>query len=927
LKQHSFFNNNKWIDSPPTVVVVPVISISISMTATPPTDQPQGADDGDRHKKEQDPIPRSQLSEATDEENVPVSRHDDDNDEKEPPTSSERTRDEVMETEMSLCPADSANITSTPVVALGRNDDDNTETHDDASPPQEATPPDNDAVTNMEEAFNPPTEDGLQSSDLRHAEEDARTTSAPFSIPTKKEGKDLSTQPPVVAVVDREVTDENSEPSPVELEASTDADNKAATATATATLTATVTEKEMPENQGVTRIVDEVASRSDAPTILTNNDERRERPKPEHWLPPRRLETTLPMDSTAIMDTDPKEAGTADAVLDMALDFILPSSAPPEPPEPPARIFSSCDDDDEGGAVFAPFKTLRSKKKVKKRKQLLVKISMTFFSDGKIDETKKDEAGDCIPTPLSAFRSDIFNASVEEQLAQAEAELEDSLSFFRDSHEDQDPAFAAFLKSQKRKQIEAKLKALELEDEDGRKEIDSVINSQMKSKQASTDDQFERFKARKAAEEKQAMAKLLTLYNEKVASNQAKINQGLEELKKRRTAESQRFQAQHRQQVAQRNLPEHIASQEWANLEQQLSNKHRRQVQEFMGKGEDVKKRTESDYRREMAKIRNNFEKQVQDVETNRRSIYQKISAGYQQIRQRYIKRHLQKIGKKRELLESALSENDCVVGVVADQGKEGSKDNSKHSKEKQSALRPPSPIKSSGDGLDTFPFEKSGAASRHKHRKGVLSQISKQLSVEIHNEGVWMAVLQEKKDPKKNEQSSDPHTESDQKLFLPWGIKARDFLESIICGEIPSALESGDFDFGESVAMNGGHLRCILTDLRTSDETARMQRVQSASEQPNVATASLEQKALELQAAYNNADKIHANLEKDEKDTMIQIKDAMQDYEAKKLHWENFRSKFAEYWGAGEYDPTVVGQQRHRKTNMSWKMGTLSHK
>ena len=101
---------------------------------------------------------------------------------------------------------------------------------------------------------------------------------------------------------------------------------------------------------------------------------------------------------------------------------------------------------------------------------------------------------------------------------------------------------------------------------------------------------------------------------------------------------------------------------------------------------------------------------------------------------------------------------------------------------------------------------------------------------------------------------------------------------------------------------MNGGHLRCILTDLRTSDETARLQRVQCLSEQPDVATASLEQKALELQAAYNNADKIHAKLEKDERDTMIQLKDAMQDYEAKKLHWENFRTRFQEFWGPGEF-------------------------
>jgi hypothetical protein len=639
----------------------------------------------------------------------------------------------------------------------------------------------------------------------------------------------------------------------------------------------------------------------DQPTV-TENGARRERPKSDHSpgiTPMNAVEVpalleSMQQDSTD-MEVDPHEATeTPEATVTEVLDFVLP-------PTVPAKIFSSCEDD-ETGDVFAAFKKVSHAKKSSKKRPLPVKVSIAVSWDTKEDEKKEEDAGNHSPNPPSTFRCDILNVSVKEQIAQAEAELEDSLSFFRDSHEDQDPAFAAFMKSQKRKRIEAELKALELEDEAGRKEIDAVVGSQIKSKQASTDDQFERYKAKKAAEEKQAMAKLQTMFNDKVVSNQSKINQGIEVLKKRHSTEAQRYLAQHRQQVAQRSLPEHIASQEWANLQQQLNNKHKSQVQEFMGKGEDVKKRTEAEYRREMAKIRSQYEKQVQDVENNRRVIYQKIFAGYQQIRQRYVKRHLQKIMKKREVLENALGEKD-TPSTLDVETKLHSKDDSRSSQEEHLALQPPSPIKSSGHGLDTFPYEKSGAAARHKHRKGVLSQISKQLSVEIHNEGVWMAVLQEKKEEKKKEQPSDPHTESEQKLFLPWGIKARDFLESIICGEIPSELELGDFDFGDSVAMNGGHLRCVLTDLRTSDETARMQRVQAVGEQPNIETAALEQKAIELQAAYNNADKVHAKFEKDEKDITPQVKEAMQDYEAKKLHWDNFRSKFGKFLGPGAYE------------------------
>lgn len=625
--------------------------------------------------------------------------------------------------------------------------------------------------------------------------------------------------------------------------------------------------------------------------VSTENDIRRERPKVD----------TSRQDSAA-MNVDVEEVvQEAEATVDAVMDVDPPTRPLPKKP---ANIILSCQDN-EDEKIFAAFKKDLHKKTGKKSKvkPFLVKITSAVLQDT-IEEEKKDEAGDIVADRVSAFRSDILHWSVEEQVAQAEAELEDSLAFFQESHEDQDPAFAALIKSQKRKQIETELKALELEDQVGRREIDSVINSQMKNKQNSTDEQYERYKTKKAGEEKQAMAKLQKLFNDKVASNQSKINQGIQVLKKRHSTEGQRFLAQHRQQVAQRNLPEHLASQEWANLQQQLSNKHKRQVQEFMGKGEEVKKRTEADYHREVAKIRSQYEKQISDVESNRRAIYQKIFSGYQQIRQRYLKRHLQKIKKKRDALNIALAEmNDSPQ--VEDEGetkKERAKDVTKSSKEDKMALRLPSPIKSSGEGLDVFPYKKAGAASRHKHRKGVLSQISKQLSVEIHNEGVWVAVLKENKDEKKKEPSNDPHTESDQKLFLPWGVKARDFLEAIICGEIPYVLDSGEFDFGETVPMNGGHLRCVMTDLRTSEVTAQMQRVQAAGEQPNVEAAALEQKARELQAAYSKAESIHAKFEKEEKDITPTVKEAIKDYESKKLHWENFRSKFAKFLGPGTY-------------------------
>ena len=116
-----------------------------------------------------------------------------------------------------------------------------------------------------------------------------------------------------------------------------------------------------------------------------------------------------------------------------------------------------------------------------------------------------------------------------------------------------------------------------------------------------------------------------------------------------------KYLQQHRQQVQQRRLPEQIANSEWATVSQRLRAKHQRQLQEFAAKGEEVKRRCESEFNRDKAKLRKQHEKRLRDVEANRQSIYGRMYSGYQQLRQRYMKRYLQKMHKKREILEQEL--------------------------------------------------------------------------------------------------------------------------------------------------------------------------------------------------------------------------------------------------------------------------------
>jgi hypothetical protein len=603
--------------------------------------------------------------------------------------------------------------------------------------------------------------------------------------------------------------------------------------------------------------------------------------------------------------SDEIQPGTPDAGTAAQAPVDVPPLTPNRKPVViPQWDIESESDEDENVDYFGAFNKTSSTKS--KKKSTLVKIA-TLASKPKDKHANKDNCKDKVQQPYSkpVFVGASFNDYGYEE------GLEDSLDFFKEPHEEQDPAFVEFQKAQKQKVYASELKMLDVEDEAGKRQIEELISEQLKEKQVNTDRSLEKYKARTAAEEKKDMQRLLQMCDDKSASNQDKINQGVQVLRKRHQQESQKVQQHHRQQVQQRRLPEPMATAEWGAVSQRLRAKQQRQLQEFAGKGEEVKKRTEDEYKRDQDKLRKQYEKRTRDIESNRQSMYARIYAGFQQLRQRYIKRHLHKMVKKREELLRLIKDEPAVTSSKKE-ASPSPRDIVKSTIEDRVKLRPPSPLKTSGDWIKETSHERSGAATRHKHRKGVLSQISKQLSVEIHNEGIWISVLVDKNGDidaeknKKNDPSSNDakngEAKPDDNEFIPWGIKARDMLESIICGEIPHGYGSDRFAFGETIQLYGGHIRCVMTDLRTSDETASKQRAAAVQEFETVSMATLEKKKTEMIALASNAEKSFARAEKEEKEIGLKIGEAEKDLEKMKRNLQNFQTKFAKYLGAGTF-------------------------
>jgi hypothetical protein len=587
------------------------------------------------------------------------------------------------------------------------------------------------------------------------------------------------------------------------------------------------------------------------------------------------------------------------------------------------------DNDDESDDTSDPFaafnrghtRTNNAKKVGRSGKSLLqirIKSSVSNLLKGQVssdsdDAAKEKNAGGDIANPNIALDTDDYNPSEPNETAldmanmlagldfdlaeEEERELEDSLRFFEEPHEDQDPENQKFEQEQKRTRILADLQKLDDEEKAGRLEIDRFVSEQHNERRASTERSVERYKKNKIDdEEPKELEKLKQLFKEKINHSQSKIHQGMQVLRKRHADDSQRLVQQHRQNMQRRNMSEQVANAEWAQLSHQLRQKHQNQMTEFARKGEELKLKTEEDYNSQVTKIKKKYEARLRDVEHNRLSINARLFAGFQQMRSRYLKRYSHGIAKRREALQRELtllddSQDDEEQAKVDDHEK------GKNEKEVKPSLRPPSPLKSCGSCFTESSHALSGAALRHKHRKGVLSQIPKQLSVEIHNEGVWVSKMSEKKGDEKKEDD-----ESEKRHFIPWGCKARELLHSIVCGEIPLFFESDKFQLGDTVAMNGGHIRCVMTDLRTSDETASAQRADSVLEQHAAVVRKMETEKAELIRNIDIVEKDIDTLNRQRGELEAKMASNNKDLEKSRSNLMAVREKYAKYFDAGKF-------------------------
>lgn len=308
----------------------------------------------------------------------------------------------------------------------------------------------------------------------------------------------------------------------------------------------------------------------------------------------------------------------------------------------------------------------------------------------------------------------------------------------------------------------------------------------------------------------------------------------------------------------------------------------------------------------------------MKEIEVSRQKLSAKAHAQLQQLRQKYLKRHLQRIMKEKEVL---LPDPRAVAEANEDEGsahdplstspnrvaasnttpREVAK-----STTQRAELHPPAPIESKQPWAEHL-SDPSGAAARHKHRKNVMSQTARQLSLEIHNEGIWMSTVLESNSGddknKKTGESSAAATGLGDHEFIPWGTKAHNILTAIVCGEIPAGCErilEKHPQAAELMRLQGGQVRCIVTDMRTSLETASLQRSKSLKEQDEVQLKALEVKVTKLNQQATDAEKALHALTAREKEQTTAFLSATEEVKNAQRIQEEFKAKFKSFLGPG---------------------------
>jgi hypothetical protein len=489
-------------------------------------------------------------------------------------------------------------------------------------------------------------------------------------------------------------------------------------------------------------------------------------------------------------------------------------------------------------------------------------------------------------------------------------EKEDSLAFFNETHEDQDPDCIAFVKQRERKRLEMELSRIEQEDAAGKLSVEAVLEEKCKEQNVTFQRKIEKLRSDMLAKQKLQREQLSARHKKQIEHDRDKIQQAAKWIKQKQEQEVQsllfkRQQAQQQGQV--------ISEERWSQISQQLNTHHQSRVKQLRAKESELSGKSEKESKSQTVQLHEHHEKRKKDMEEFMQKLHVRFLSQQQQQRRMRLKQHEDRMKQQRQeillkLQNHASKEVDKKMEESVN--KRGNDLTSGHDIDGEDTPKSRSSRDTTADRSTAATSGGFGAVARQKRRKTVTTGTPVQLALEIHNEGIVILTRNDSDKQKKNDSTGDQTDRSKSESgrnteFIPWGVKARDILYSAVCGEVPLGYECDRLDSGGHVTLQGGQIKCMISDLRTSDETAASQRVMSKKElDKNVVSSeivNLEKKMSELKQGKAEADHRCGRAITSEQECSDALAKAVRAYEKAGQDQLAFKRKAHRYFQAGK--------------------------
>lgn len=495
----------------------------------------------------------------------------------------------------------------------------------------------------------------------------------------------------------------------------------------------------------------------------------------------------------------------------------------------------------------------------------------------KINNMKKSTAED-VSSKHSHFKPpELPPQFLPDPYSDPERELMDALEVWADAEDSDDPAVCEWIRQRGATDQQVKLAALVERDATERKDIEKIVAELFQEEHRRATTEWEAHTQRLMTEQKLTLRRMEHGIQKRRADIHRQVNEGMELMHQK-----------HQDKLATVQREEHRAH---------LQAKHRREMESFQAKGSDMKNKMEGEHTKNQEKVRKHFHDRLEKEEHNKKAARQKLVQNFRMLQNRYFKQHAQRMAKEKAAILEATTNPDpssktslepdtmmSSTSTGADQSSVTAND----------CLKPTEPMKSCPSWCSE---QTAGGVARHRHRKGITSSLTRQLSIEIHNEGVWMSTIS-------SNMSADsgvaPHSE-----FIPWGTtKVSEVLDAIVCGEIPLRCE-GLLEMhpqaAELAIAQGGQVRCMLFDVRTSEWTASQRRVATLKDQEEYAIQELERNIREWTRQANEAETEAKRTGMRHQDETASIQMAEESFNQTKLMQSEFIHKYQGFLDGGK--------------------------